>query len=878
MRKSLLSFFIVTLVISLIFNYESLYSQTSKRVYKTKNISTPPLLDGKLNDDCWIDANWQNDFIQYQPAEGKEASQKTEFAILFDEHNIYIAAKCFDTKPDSIEKRITRRDNLEGDGFIVQIDSYFDKRTAFAFCVSASGVKKDQFVSTNGEDNSWDAVWYAKTSSDEKGWYAEMKIPLTQLRYEGGNDPKWGIQVGRIVFRNQETTIWQPASRKNNGWVAQYGELTGMNNLKSRKIFEIVPYSVARYDTYEKDAENPFMSSGNKSALTLGIDGKAGITNNLTLDFTVNPDFGQVEADPSEVNLSSFETFFSEKRPFFVEGKNIFSFQMALGDGDVGNENLFYSRRIGRRPHYSPSLEDNEYAYIPEFTRIIGAAKLSGKTKDGWSIGVLESMTSSEFAKISGNGQRKEMTEPLTNFAVARFSKDMNKGNTVIGGMLTAVHRNLKEEQLDFLHKAAYTGGIDLSHQWHNKDWQLDINTYFSRVEGSNEAMIATQRASTHNFQRSDATHLQVDSLKTSLNGTGGKVQIGKMGGQFRYMFATMWKSPQLEVNDAGFMRISDDILQIAWANYRILKPTSIFRTFNVNFNQHTEWNFAGDKTGIGGNMSLNMQFKNYWFVAAGFNVNGNSLSTTSLRGGPAIKNPGSGSFFVFLESNEQKKFVVNASFNAGMSLIRENYEGISYDGGFDYKPTKSLQLSVQAGFTHDQREMQYISEEEYNNQKDYLFGRINQRTFSGNIRINYNITPDLSIQYWGQPFISAGKYTSIKKTTDTRAAEYHDRFRVFTQQELSYNSEDNTYTVSSNIGNELYTFDNPDFNVKEFLSNMVLRWEYKPGSTLYMVWSQKRDKYDNEGGFGLSDNMNQLFSKKPYNIFLLKFSYRFGR
>jgi hypothetical protein len=301
-----------------------------------------------------------------------------------------------------------------------------------------------------------------------------------------------------MLFRKQEVSLWQPSSKKKAGWVSQYGELKGLKNLKSRKVADFTPYAVARTDRFEKETDNPFKKSGRKNQLDFGLDGKVGLTNNLTLDFTINPDFGQVEADPSQVNLTSFETFFQEKRPFFIEGKNILSYPLMFGDGDLASENIFYSRRIGRRPHNSPELEDGEYIDAPEFTSILGAAKVTGKTKTGWSVGLLESLTSKEFAHISNGHQRTELIEPFTNYSIGRVQKDFNNGNTLLGGIFTSVNRKLDEAEVDYLHKSAYTGGIDFVHKWHNKDWEFDFSSYFSTVEGGTEAIKNTQESWIH--------------------------------------------------------------------------------------------------------------------------------------------------------------------------------------------------------------------------------------------------------------------------------------------------------------------------------------------------------------------------------------------
>lgn len=837
-------------------------------------------IDGKLDEPAWLKATWMDDFVQYEPNEGKKPHQKTEFAILVDDYFLYVGFKCWDTSPDSIVRRLTPRDQSDGDLVAVQIDSYNDKRSGFSFFLSVAGTKHDYFISNDGEneDNTWDPIWMGKTSQDQSGWYAEIRIPLTQLRFEGSGKQTWGLQLARQLFRKQEVSVWQPAPKQKSGWVSQFGQLKGLKDLKSRKVADFTPYVVARTDRYEKEPENPFRKSGHKNELNGGVDGKIGITNNLTLDFTINPDFGQVEADPSQVNLTSFETFFQEKRPFFIEGKNILSFPLNFGDGDIASENLFYSRRIGRRPHYSPDLNDDEYMKAPEFTSILGAAKVTGKTRTGWSVGLLESLTSEEFARISNGSERSVMIEPFTNYAIGRVQKDFDQGNTMIGGMLTAVNRNLAEKQIDYLHKSAYTGGIDFVHKWHNKDWEFDFSAYISRVEGSREAISETQKSWIHNFQRPDATFVKYDSTRTSLMGQGGKIVLGKYGGKLKFLAATAWKSPSLELNDVGYMRMADDILEVVWVGYRIYEPFFIFRNLNLNFNQWLEWNFAGDITAPGGNINAHTQLKNYWTLSFGLNYDGDGISTTELRGGPALKYSGNKNLWLDLGSNERKKLTVEAEFGAQQGNKSGSRNSQSYGLGLGYRPLENLKISLMPNFAISEDELQYVDQFEYGTKTDYLFARINQKTLSASVRINYNITPDLSIQYWGQPFVSSGKYTDFKRITDGKAAKYNDRFHLLTTSELSYIAPDETYQVSDLTGSELYRFDQPDFNVKEFLSNMVLRWEYRPGSALYLVWSQNRNQSVSNGSFHFRQDLNKLFDEKPYNVFLVKLSYRLGR
>ena len=361
-----------------------------KKQYKAERIVSVPVINGDLNDETWQNGDWSSDFNQFEPYHGVAPSQETEFKVRYDDLNLYVAIKALDSFPDSITNRMSRRDNGEGDMVFIMFDSYHDLRTGFTFGVSSAGVRFDMIFAEDGriEDPTWDPIWQAKAKVHDWGWAAEMKIPFTQLRFQKNSSDVWGLQVVRQIFRHNEMSMWQQIPRNAPGIVHGIGELDGLQNIKPRKQFDITPYTVTSLNTYEAEEGNPY-ASGKDYKLLGGLDGKIGLTNNLTMDFTVFPDFGQVEADPSEVNLTAYESYFEEKRPFFVEGKNITSFNIGLGDGDHGVDNLFYSRRIGRRPNGYPDLQDNQYAKIPSYTNIIGAAKITGKTENGLSIGIL---------------------------------------------------------------------------------------------------------------------------------------------------------------------------------------------------------------------------------------------------------------------------------------------------------------------------------------------------------------------------------------------------------------------------------------------------------------------------------------------------------
>lgn len=860
-----------------------LWAQAPKRSVSAQRVNPAHtlVLDGKVDEAFWSTLTWTGDFTQHRPTEDKPPAQRSEFAIAYDDNFIYVGFKAWDSAADSIVQRLTRRDDIDGDIFGVQFDSYNDQRTAFSFITSAAGVKLDFIVSNDGEneDNSWDPIWWVKTSKDGQGWYGEMKIPLTQLRFENAELQTWGMQVARQIFRLEELSTWQPATRKLSTWVSQFGTLTELNQLKPHLPLEIAPYVVARTDRFAKVAEDPFLNKGYRNTLNAGIDGKVGISNNFTLDFSVNPDFGQVEADPSQVNLSTQEVYFQERRPLFVEGKNIFSLPLVFGDGDLSSQNLFYSRRIGRSPHHYPTLGNGEYMRMPDFTSILGAAKLSGKTQNGWSIGLLESVTSEEKADIrttEGNN-REEVIEPLTNFLVGRVQKDFDQGNTLVGGMLTAVNRQLNADHLDFLPGSAYTGGLDFARKWKNRTYEFNLSMFFSRVEGSATAIDNLQNNYVHLYQRPDQNYKTYDPTRTELVGHGGKALIGKFSGTWRFMAAAAWQSPGLEINDAGFLPQADNILSVVWVGYRKLEPFKIFRNFNINFNQWYSTNFGGENMGLGGNVNMFMQFKNYWRFGTGMNLNGQGLDQADLRGGPALINPGRLNYWGFVSTNEQKPWQVNLESGLSWSSERSYRKSQFLDLRLSYRPSKTLNFSLSTNFNNNETELQYVTQQETDGGTRYIFGTIDQKVLGLSLRINYNITPDLTIQYWGQPFVATGHYNQFKYITDPRASEYQNRFRVFDHSEIELRDEE--FKIHENHGNNYqYAFANPDFDVKEFLSNLVLRWEYRPGSTVFLVWSQNRNGFEPEGQFNLTRDLGQIFDVRPTNIFMVKLAYRFGR
>jgi len=855
-------------------------SFADSKSFQAQKIKKSPQIDGRFNEEAWKKSDWINDFTQRSPYEGKEPSELTKFKILYDNDYLYVGIRSFDSQPDKIVKRLSRRDNLEGDYVSVQIDSYNDKRTAFVFSVTAAGVKEDMVISDDGNNNNinWDPIWYVETQIDDKGWTAEMKIPFTQLRFSKKGEQSWGFEIIRSIYRHQESVMWKLIPKDAGGWVSQFGQLKGMNNIKPQKEKSITPYTVAKLEKFEKVAENPFKSSGSNSNINAGFNGKFGVTNNLTLDLAINPDFGQVEADPSQVNLSAYETFFEEKRPFFIEGSNIMNFRLMVF-GNFMSDNLFYSRRIGRTPHYYPDAEDDEYVKTPDNTNILSALKLTGKTKSGWSVGVLESVTGKETATISdGNDNFQQTVEPLTNYFLGRVQKDFNEGNTMLGGIFTATNRKINHDHLDFLHDQAYTGGFNFQHQWKDKTYMLAIRGIFSHVRGDNEAIIQTQRSSARYYQRPNTPHTKLDSSRNSLTGHGGSLMFGKMGnGKINYMLFVNYKSPGLELNDMGYQRKADEISQLGWIQYGFREPFSIFKNLFISSNQWIAWDYAGTNLVKGGNVQMSMNFKNHWDFHYGVNVNSVTLDRTALRGGQYFKEPASLNYWVNLGTDPRKPVQIDLWGN--QSWRKFDYEKSKNIGvNFTFRPHNTLDVSISPSYSTSNKEIQYIDTKELTNDTKYLMGTINQTTFGLSLRINFSILPDLSIQYWGQPFIASGNYSDFKYITDPLAENYYDRFEVYHGSQVNYKNEDEIYEIDENYdGSVDYSFDNPDFNVLQFRSNLVARWEYMPGSTLYLVWSQNRDDYLHSGNFVLNRDLNALGNTYPHNIFLVKLTYRFG-
>lgn len=853
-------------------------SRYARRSYDTRHCGEGcPAIDGIPDDPCWDLVEWTSDFTQWRPDEGQAPSQQTAFKILYDDRNLYVAYRAFDSDPARIEKRLTRRDWFPGDWVEINIDSYNDRRTAYSFTASVSGVRGDEFISNDGDswDGNWDPVWDFKAVTDSEGWMAEIRIPLSQLRYQALPEQTWGLQVQRRVFREEERSLWQPKSQEETGWVSRFGELRGLVDLPVPRRIELMPYSLTRLDRFGAENGDPF-TDGRDSKVALGLDGKVGVSSNLTLDFTINPDFGQVEADPSELNLSEFETFFQERRPFFIEGNDILDFRVAqaMTGGRNTRDMLFYSRRIGRRPDWPwDTRAYPDWVEMPEASSILGAFKLTGKTPGGFSIGVLESVTAEERARADhGAGEEAVSVEPMSNFFVGRLQRDFRRGETRLGAMVTAVNRKA-EPGLEFMHRQAYAGGLDFFSYLGGREWSLAANALFSDVRGDSLAMASTQLSSARYFQRPDNDHANFDAARRSLGGHAGSLRLGRIKSLgWRFETQMGWRSPGFEINDLGYMREADVINQSTWLGWAA-QPEGRFRRVGINSNQWTDWDFGGDLLRRMANVNTNLEFRNNMNMGLGATRSAEGVSNTTLRGGPAIKIPGDYEVNLWFNSDHRRRL----TYGFGGYLSRGDEDSHDVRNAWcsvGFRPTKTLHLTVNPSYTLYETAMQFVGSESFAGEDRYLFGALEQKTLNLTFRADYSLTPNLSLQYYGSPFITAGGYRDFKRITDPRGAGYGDRYHQYGESEIAYDEDEGAYYVDEDgDGVDDYSIDNPDFNFRDFNSNLVMRWEFQPGSLLYLVWSQARSDFVPDGSFDAGDDLRDLFDTHPHNVLLIKVS-----
>ena len=812
------------------------------RVPATPIASTSAIrVDGELTEAVWQQAPVISGFKQREPKDGADATYDTEARVAYDAMALYVAVQAIDPEPSRIVGIRTRRDEGSPSDWIrVLVDSFHDRRSAYEFAVNPVGVKQDAYWFNDGSnDTGWDAVWEVAVSRGPRGWRAEFRIPFSQLRFHPSASATFGFAVVRQIGRLNETTTWPLLSKNVSGYVSSFGELTGLQISRSPKRLEMVPYAVADVTTQPGETGNPLRETTDPDG-SLGLDLKYALRPGLTLTATANPDFGQVEADPAVVNLSAFETFFSERRPFFVEGSGIFRFDLDCNDGNCSG--LFYSRRIGRSPRGEPNVPEGGFSYAPGQTTILGATKLTGRAGP-FSVGVLNAVTGDEDAVIAqGLTRTRQTVEPLTSYSVARARREFTNQSS-LGFMMTATNRNL-DDPTRFLAGQAYTGGID----W---DWRLKgkyaVQGYWagSSIQGDATAIAELQQSNVHSFQRPDSDHLEFDPARTSLNGYGTMLAVAKIGGErVRFNSNFSMKSPGFDINDVGFMRRADQRNIGNWMQVRYERPTKWYRSFRYNLNQWAGWNFDGDRLSLGYNVNAHIVFLNHWGTGSGVNYNPQSFDDRATRGGPGAYQNTQRSAWWYVEGDQRKPVSVGM-----FSVVGGDREGSSIsevDPYINWRPSSFLKLSAEFAFIRNHDQSQWIEQVD----DRYIFGELRQRTVSIRTRLNYTVTPNLTIQLYAEPFVSAGDYASFKQLADGRAREYSERYAP-----TSYDS-------------------NPDFNYRSFRTTNVLRWEYRPGSTLFVVWQQGREDTLERGTFDFKRDFGGVFDAPARNVFLVKWAY----
>ena len=871
-------------------------------------VSSSIQIDGMPDEAAWAAAIPITVFTQIDPDEGEPVSQPTEVRFLFDDDALYIGGRLYDS--GSIMTRLARRDApvFDSDLFTVLIDSYHDHQTSYRFTTNPSGLKRDAIV-TSGRgfggsgrgggavvgDPSWDPIWDVASVITDEGWFSEMRIPFSQLRFSPGDEMRWGIQVQRNIRRVQERAVFSFTPKLEPGGVARYGHLTGLRGIGAGRKLEVLPYvgMSAEYIFQEPSSnvafDNPYRS-GSDYFGRAGVDLKYLLGSNLTLDAAVNPDFGQVEVDPAVINLTAFETRFEERRPFFVEGAEIFTYGRGGPGGSTGRPpEVLYSRRIGRRPQGDVSA-DAVYDDSPVSTTILGAAKITGRVGDGWSVGFLDAVTGQEYAPYVDAAQvdGRSVLEPATNYLAGRVRRDTRAGETQFGMIATAVHRDLEDQGLvGQLRSAAYVTGVDLVHEWANRGWKVSSALASSYIQGDAAAILSAQESSARYLQRPDATHLSVDPTATSMGGLYAMGGLNKQAGSFTARIETAYLSPGYEVNDLGFQTETERIILNTHFQWTQPRPGSYFRNWSVSGGPDYKWNTGGDQVFSGTNLQFNWRWLNYWSGGVRGDYHPATHDDRLTRGGPMARRPGSVSWRASLNSDSRKALRVRTRYDGSSDAAGAWEHRGSID--FTYRSGEKLQLRLGPSLTRSFTQAQYVTSANdplatSTFGERYVFAPLDQTTVALETRMNVTFSPTLSLQVYVQPLISSGDYGDL---AELRAPDTY-RFSTF--------GEDIGTSVRQADGNYLIDPDGPgaapefkvsdrSFNFRSLLGNAVLRWEWSPGSTLFLVWQQSRasrvlaSDFDETGAldvglFDLGYDTQELFGLPTDDIFLIKVNY----
>ena len=844
------------------------------------------VLDGVLNDAAWQAAAPASGFIQREPLEGVPAEHDTEIRVLFDHDALWIGLRMWDSEPEGIERQLYRRDDSgQADYVQVGIDPNLDRRTGYVFTVSAANVQGDEyFYDDERSDRAWDAVWASAVSVDDRGWSAELRIPLSQMRYRASEDVQsWGFNVHRRRVATNESSFFSLVSRLQRGTMSQAGRLDGIRLPSPSRRVELLPYAVSSVHRGPAQAGDPFFDGTSRNA-RVGMDLSYGLGAAFTLDATFNPDFGQVEADPAVINLSAFETFFEERRPFFVEDARVFDFGLS-----GGQNKLFYSRRVGRAPQgRTPS--DALFADVPENATILGAAKVAGRTSSGLSIGALAAVTGNERGRALRQGRSDVedfLAEPRTEYGVLSLRQDLREGQSTFGGIVTALRRELPADgSFDFLPGTALNGGVRFEHQWDDREWALWGFLAGSLVSGSEEAITRLQKASNHYYQRPDATRFSLDPTATSMSGAEWRLQFERRSG--RHWTGSVWAAQVtkgFDINDLGFSGAAERLDGGFRFGYREITPGSFFRSYNVSLSTFhnishevldggISWQGIRDAYLRGStSLSAHGQLLNYWSGNVSLSYTPDAMSRSSTRGGPIMADPGR----IALEGRLSSDRRSPVSWGASLELRRENRGGagdFQVSGDVRIRPSPRLELTLEPSFESARVSDQYVAATSalpyaptYGTR--YLFADLERRSLSVETRLDWTFTPHLTFQLFAQPLLSSGDFATYKQLLAPRTFDF---------QTLTTTASGGRRYIDFNAdGKNDYDFSERDFNVRSLIGNAVLRWEYRPGSTLFIVWQRRQADRVSVGNFDFGRDLGALLDAASDDRFIIKVNYWLG-
>ncbi|HET7234485.1 MAG TPA: DUF5916 domain-containing protein [Longimicrobium sp.] len=857
--------------------------------------TVPVKVDGVLDEAIWSTAPAATGFRQQRPAEGQPSAERTEVRFAYDGDALYIGARMHDSLGAAgVRTSLTRRDQEGGGDWLeIDFDTYHDHSGVTIFQLNPSGVKWDAGQASPNADIGWDPIWEGVAKVDSAGWVAEFRIPWSQLKFNPDSVQTWGMQIKRFVERRNELSQWSFVSQNENNGPSRYGHLRDLRIARKPGGWEIMPYTVARASYVRPTQPGSPFQDASAYDVRMGADVKALLGSNLTLAATINPDFGQVEVDPAVVNLSAFETSFSEKRPFFVEGSGLLGFGSfsCFTCSNVSSMSLFYSRRIGRTPQgslpFATRFEDR-----PQSTGILGAAKLTGRFRGGLEFGALEAVTGAGHSRVidtSGQALTREV-EPLTNYFVGRVRQTLNGGNLSFGAIATSVVRSFGYDSLRYqLPSHAEAVGVDWNAYFRNHRYRLQGNFAVSSVAGDSLAILRLQRSSARYFQRPDREggsnglfSNAYDPSATGLRGFGGYLRAAKEAGTIRWETQVNYRSPGFEVNDMAFLTRADYVWALANLNGYWTKPNKVFRELWVTVGAQRQQNFGGDVNDAQVHLSGSMQLPNYWGMGVYAQYRPEVYDERLTRGGAAVRRADQRYFDWNMSTDGRKRTVF------GWDVFR----GTRGDGGSDvganfsvkYRPSSNIQLSVAPAWSRAEVAAQYVTAFADPTATAFygrraVFSELTQQTFSMDTRLNVTFTPTLSLEMFAQPFVSSGEYHDFKEFVAPRGLDkvsFGSRITPVTDargREVSYSLD-----ADGDPSTAAFTFNNPDFNFRSLRGSAVVRWEYRPGSTLFFVWQQQRSASEAFGDFALGRDAGAIFREHPDNVFVIKASYYIGR